>query len=148
VPDRFAIDSNVYITAFRDRDTLDQLKAFLWRGGLRVLVAGVVAAELRAGARTPEQVDALEAVLGAYAWRGRVFGTSYQAHWEAGRVLAAIAFRQKRSADFPHHLTNDALLAASCREAETVLITDNARDFTAIQRHLRGFRFVSPWPLI
>jgi len=38
---------------------------------------------------------------------------------------------------------NDVLIAASCREAGARLVTENVGDYTAVQRHLRGFRFVS-----
>jgi predicted nucleic acid-binding protein len=146
VPDRFAIDTNVYIEALRDRDRLRALQGFLARSGLRVMVAGVVALELRAGVRTPAQASALELLLDAYTRRGQVFGVSFEALWQAGRVLSALAGTSARTGPFPRHLTNDAMLAASCREAGAVLITHDARDFAAVQRHLRGFRFVEPWP--
>jgi predicted nucleic acid-binding protein len=139
VPDRFAIDTNVYVEALRSRERLRALQGFLGRAGLRVLVAGIVALELRAGARTAAQASALEGLLEAYTRRDRVFGVSFEALCQAGRVLGALA-------TFSRHLTNDAMLAASCREAGVVLITNNATDFSAIQRHLRGFRFVAPWP--
>jgi predicted nucleic acid-binding protein len=144
LPPRFAIDSSVYLAGLRDRDRLLELRGFLARAGFLVLVAGVVALELRAGARTPGQARALDDLLQAYARRNRVIGVSFTALWEAGRVLAQLATRERR-ADLSR-LTNDAILAASCREAGVVLITDNARDFTALQRHLRGFRFTAPWP--
>ena len=146
MPDRFAIDTNVYIEALRDRDRMRALQGFLAGAGLRVLVAGVVALELRAGARTGAQAAALEALLEAYLRRGRVFGVSIDALWQAGRVLSAAAGVRAGAGAFPSHLTNDAMLAALCREAGVVLITNNARDFGAVQRHLRGFRFVEPWP--
>jgi predicted nucleic acid-binding protein len=43
-------------------------------------------------------------------------------------------------------LINGVLIAASCREHDVVLVTAHHRDFTAIARHLRGFRAVSHWP--
>lgn len=144
---RFALDTNVYIEALRDRDRLRALRGFLARAGLRVLVAGVVALELRAGALTAAQASALETLIDTYARRGRVFGVSFEALWQAGRVLATLAGSRRPAGSFPRHLTNDAMLAASCREAGVVLVTSDTRDFTAIQRHLRGFRFVEPWPV-
>lgn len=145
--DGFAIDTNVYIGALRDREQLAGLKTFLRRGGGRVLLAGIVAMELRAGARTEAQESALDALLRSYASRARVFGASFEAHWQAGRVLAAAAKTDFRGAAPPPSFVNDAVLAAACREARVVLITNNGRDFTIIQRHLRGFRFIGPWPL-
>jgi predicted nucleic acid-binding protein len=145
VDSRFAIDSSVYIEALRDRARLLDLKGFLGRAGLRVLVAGVVALELRAGARTEPQAAALNSLLDPYVQRDRMFGVSFDAFWQAGRVLCALAPRGTRG-EFPRHLTHDAMLAASCRETRVTLITRNARDFARVQRYLRGFRFTQPWP--
>jgi predicted nucleic acid-binding protein len=145
VAPRFALDSSVYIGALRNRERRLDLQAFLARAGLHVLVSGVVALELRAGARTAAQVAALDDLLDAYVRRDRVFGASCAALWQAGRALALLARRETRDV-FPRHLTNDAILAASCRELGVVLITGNARHFSALQRHLRGFRFAAPWP--
>jgi predicted nucleic acid-binding protein len=38
---------------------------------------------------------------------------------------------------------NDVLIAASCREAGARLVTENVGDYAAVQRHLRGFRFIA-----
>jgi predicted nucleic acid-binding protein len=146
--DSFAIDSNVYIDALRNRDGLIRLKQFLNRAGSRVSFAGIVGMELRAGARTDDQRAAVDDLLRLYDQSGRVFGTSFEAHWQAGRVLASIAVAAKRGSGPPPGFVNDAVLAAACREHRVVLITSNAGDFTTIQRHLRGFRFIGPWPLI
>jgi predicted nucleic acid-binding protein len=42
-----------------------------------------------------------------------------------------------------HH---DVMLPCTVREHDRTLVTYNADDFTRIQRHLRGFRFVAPYP--
>ena len=144
----FAIDSSVYIDALRDRDRMDLLKRFLGRAGGRVALCGVVAMELRAGARTPEQQGAIDALIGAYVHRSRVIATSFQACWQAGRALADLAGRHPGSAAMAATLVADAQIAAACREVGATLITNNARDFARLQRYMRGFRFVDPWPLI
>jgi len=142
VPDAYALDTNVYIRALRDADRLLRLKRFLLRAGMRLRVPAVVALELRAGARTPVHAGAVEALLAPYAQRGRVLVPSFEAFVQAGRVLAALGGRPRAFAwPPPPSVTNDALLAASCREARVVLLTENSADFSAIQRHLRGFRF-------
>jgi predicted nucleic acid-binding protein len=148
VPDLFALDTSVYIRALRDASALAELKRFRKRTGLRLVIAGVVAMELGAGAVSDQHEAAVSDLLEPYAARGLVIPVSYASCTQAGRVLAALA-RQERIdlARAPRSLTNDVLIAASCREAGVVLVTDNSRDFTAIQRHLRGFRFVPPWPL-
>ncbi|MEP7002780.1 MAG: hypothetical protein ABI969_19975 [bacterium] len=147
MPDVYAIDSCVYIPALRNADALAALKQFLRVGRSRVVIAGVVAMELRAGAPTPDHVNAVEALLTPYALRNRAFGASHAAHKEAGRVLSALVARERIVlAQASRSLTADVLLATSCRERDVVLITNNNRDFSAIQRHLRGFRFIPPWP--
>jgi predicted nucleic acid-binding protein len=142
-----ALDTNVYIDALRNRDELDALKQFVARFGTRVWLAGVVAMELGAGALTVPQREALDDLVRPYISRDRVFGVSFAACREAGRALAALATRERvRLATAPPSLTNDALLAASCREADVMLVTRNFRDFSRLQRQVRGFRFVAPWP--
>lgn len=143
----FALDTNVYIDALRDRSELGALKQFVARFGLRVWLAAVVATELGAGALNDAQREALDDLVLPYTTRDRVFGVSVSACREAGRALASLATRERvRLATAPPSLTNDALLAASCREADVVLVTRNFRGFSRLQRQLRGFRFVAPWP--
>ena len=145
--DVYAIDSNLYIPALRSAKELAALKQFLRVARRNVVVAGVVAMELRAGAPSPRHVEAVEALLAPYAERGRVIAGSFAAHVEAGRVLAALVEREQVVlARAPRSLTADVLLAVTCREHDAVLVTRNHQDFAAIQRHLRGFRFVGAWP--
>jgi hypothetical protein len=60
-------------------------------------------------------------------------------------VLADIATREGLTyGASPGWLAGVALIAASCREADATLVTDNHGDFARIQRQLRGFRFVAP----
>ena len=149
MPDLFALDTSVYIRALRDAAVLAELKDFRKRAGLRIVIAGVVAMELGAGAITQQHESAVSDMIEPYARRGLVVPVSYAACTQSGRVLAALARHERVDlARAPRSLTNDVLIAASCREAGVVLVTDNSRDFTRIQRHLRGFRFVSPWPLL
>jgi len=112
------------------------------------MVAGVVAMELDAGATTERHAAAVEELLESYIVRGSMIAVSVDACRQAGRVLAALVRHERMVlARAPRSLTNDVLIATSCREAGAVLVTDNFRDFGAIQRHLRGFRFTTPWPL-
>lgn len=147
MPTLYVIDTNLYIRALRDPNELSRLKRFLLRAGTRLRVAGVVALELRAGTRSDAQRAAVEALLAPYAARGRVLAPSFEAFVEAGRVLAALAERERLAlATAAPSLRYDVLLAASCREAGAVLLTENHGDFTRIKRHLRGFTFGAAWP--
>ena len=149
MPDLFALDTSVYIRALRNADAIAELKAFRKRAGLRLVVAGVVAMELGAGCTSDEHEAAVNDLLEPYVARGLVLELSYESCTHAGRVLAALGRREHIDlARAPRSLTNDVLIAVSCRQAGVALITDNSRDFSAIQRQLRGFRFVAPWPLV
>ena len=140
--DVYALDTNVYIRALRDARQLAVLKRFLVRNGTRVRINAMVALELRSGARTDAHASAVEDLIRPYATRERVVVPSFEAFVQAGRVLSALAEKERLSAAYAPALTSDAIIAASCREADVTLITENTRDFAAIKRQLRGFRFV------
>jgi predicted nucleic acid-binding protein len=137
----YALDSNVYIGALRDREKLARLKRFLIRAGTRVRLSAVVALELRAGGRSPAQADAVQSLVAAYDERGQVILPSFAAYMESGRALAALAAREGTDLSRAASLVADSLIAASCREAGAQLITENVRDFAALARHLRGLDF-------
>ena len=148
MPALYAIDTNLYVRALRNAEELSHLKRFLLRVGTRLRVAGVVALELRAGAKSDAQRVAVESLLAPYAERGRVITPSFEAFVEAGRVLAAMVERERLVlASAPPSLRYDVLLAASCREAGAILLTANHADFARIKRHLRGFTFEDAWPV-
>lgn len=141
--DSYALDANVFIVALRNPARLARLKRFLLRAGPRTRVHAVVAMELRAGVRTEAHAAAIEALIAPYATRDRVIVPSFEAFVQAGRVLSALAMHERGpSASHGLPLAMDALIASSCREASSVLVTENMRHFAAIQRHLRGFRFL------
>ena len=143
VSDIFALDTTIYIRALRDPTRLTLLKRFLIRTGTRLRLNAVVALELRAGARTSAHEAAVGDLLASYATRERVIVPSLSAYVEGGRVLAALGARERVDVSRAGSLVNDVLIAASCREAGARLVTDSVGDYNAVQKHLRGFRFVS-----
>lgn len=145
--DLWVLDTNVYIRALRDRQRLADLKRFRVRARARVWLSAVVGLELRAGAVTAAHAQALDDLLKVYIERGRLVVPSFDAYQQAGRIIATLALKERFAlADAPRSFVNDALLAASCREAGAVLITENTRDFITMQRHLKGFRFRTDYP--
>ena len=145
--DLWVLDTNVYIRALRDRQRLADLKRFRVRARARLWVNAVVSLELRAGAVTEAHVQALDDLLKIYVDRGRVIAPSFDAYQQAGRIIATLARKERFPlADAPRSFINDVLLAASCREAGAMLITENTSDFVTIQRHLKGFRFQMDYP--
>ncbi len=137
----FALDTNIYIAALRDRERLLQLKRFLIRTGTRLRLSAVVALELRAGARTAAQAEAVQALVEPYDERGQVIVPSFGAWVESGRALATLGAREGVNLSGATALFADALIATSCREADVTLVTENGRDFAALQRHVRGFKY-------
>jgi predicted nucleic acid-binding protein len=103
--------------------------------------------ELRTGALPREQAETLEeAVFTPFEKRHRIFTPSANAFKEAGRILAALTKEHLFNLRSPaNSLIRDSLLAASCRENGFVLVT-NDTDYQRIKRHLKEFRYVSPWP--
>ncbi len=146
---KFALDTNVFVDAFRDETFAGALAAFLDQALPTTFLSAVVMQELAAGARTREQVRALEAsVFRPFERRGRVFTPSATAFRESGRLLAELAAREGWAAIHADpSLANDALLAASCRERGVTLITSDG-DFDRFLPFLGRWRHVKPWPWV
>ena len=111
--------------------------------------SSVVLHELLVGATNKEKERQIRRTFAEpFLRRGRVVTPSHTC-WEAtGEALARLAAAGEldRTA-VPRSLVNDALLAASCREAGVTLVTENVRDFEKLRRFLH-FDFVPPWPEI
>lgn len=144
---KFALDTNVFVDAVRDETFAEALAAFLERALPTTFLSAVVVQELAAGARTPEQVRALESsILRPFERRGRVFAPSPRAFRESGRILAELVAREGWGAiHLNPSLANDALLAASCREHGFTLVTSDG-DFDRFLPSLGRWRHVKPWP--
>jgi len=146
---KFALDTNVFVDAFRDDTFADALAAFLEQTLPTTFLSAVVVQELAAGARTREQVRELElAIFRPFERRGRVFAPSTLAFRESGRFLAELAAREGWAAIHANpSLANDALLAASCREHGFTLVTSDA-DFDRFLPSLGRWRHAKPWPRV
>lgn len=144
---KYALDTNIYIDAFRDSVVEASLLRFLERALPFTFLSAVVMQELAAGARTVAQTRGLErSIFGPLVKRQRVFAPTTAAFVASGRILAALAAREGWTAvhDNPS-LLNDALLAASCRERGITLVTQD-RDFDRLAPFVKGWRHVAPWP--
>lgn len=138
---------NCYIDAASDRAELAAWLCFTTWASPHLYLSSVVAAELRAGARTERDRSRLEAeVLGPLVRRGRIV-TPSAAAWDAlGLTLATLCGNEglalahvRRGSPF------DILLAYSCRESGVVLVTRNARDMERI-RSVFAFEYLAPYP--
>lgn len=146
---KYALDTNIFIDAFRDRTAEAALLAFLQRALPVTFMSAIVMQELAAGVRTREQAREMErSVFKPFQRRGRVFAPAIAAFVNSGRLLAAVAEREGWEAIYENpSLLNDALLASSCRERGITLITNDG-DFDRFLPLLRGWRHVKPWPTL
>lgn len=139
MPTKYALDSNLFIDAFRHAESEARLVEFHTRFAAVEYLSAIVALELRAGARRDGDAHRLQRrVLRPFERSGRVFAPSYVTWVEAGGALARLGGTTRA-------FYNDVLLAASCREHGITLVTRNARDFGLIREVLR-FDFIEAWP--
>jgi predicted nucleic acid-binding protein len=144
---KYVLDTNCFVDAARSEAAAAAYEAFVARAAPGLWLSAVVAAELRAGARTARARRVLEReVLSAYLRRGRVL-TPSAASWDAlGTVLATLGTREGLDLkQVPRSFVFDVLIAHSCREAGAVLVSANVRDMERIGR-VFAFEHVAPYP--
>jgi predicted nucleic acid-binding protein len=146
-PRKYVLDTQLFITAFRDPIANDRLQQFHQAFSPFEYLSVFVAQELRAGVKRPQDRKALERnVLKIFARVGRIISPSAGAWHRSGDLLAEMA--RQDGLEIPRvskAFANDILLALSCRESGCVLVTDNERDFRRIRRFVH-FDFIAPWP--
>lgn len=145
---RYVIDTNLYIRATRDAEAAAQLEQFVLAFAPELWVHSVVALELLSGATTAElEFRTRAGFLKPFEERARVITPSYDAWSRAGGALARL-LREKKVSPGPgikRSLVNDCLIAASARDDDFVLITENASDFRLLAGIL-PITHVKPWP--
>lgn len=146
-PRNYVLDTQLFIHAFRDASANEALQAFHRARAPFEYLSAVVAQELRAGIRRPQDRLRLERhVLAVYERAGRLVTPSASTWHRSGDLLAALMRKDGlEPVRVSKAFANDILLALSCREAGCVLVTENERDFSRIQK-LSPFEFVAPWP--
>lgn len=146
-PRKYVLDTNCFVDAARSEPAAAAYEAFVSRAAPGLWLSAVVAAELRAGARTARARQTLERhVLDPYVRRGRVL-TPSAASWDAlGTTLGVLAGREGLDLrQVPRSFVFDVLVAHSCREAGAVLVSANARDMARIAR-VFAFEYGAPYP--
>ena len=144
---QYALDTQLFIDAFRDPTANEALQQFHRAFAPFEYLSVVVAQELRAGVKRTRDRKALERnVLDVFERSGRTFAPSATAWHRSGDVLSDMARKEGLEIGrVSKSFANDILLALSCREKGCVLVTKNDRDFQRIRRHV-SFEFVKPWP--
>jgi predicted nucleic acid-binding protein len=144
---KFVLDTQLFIQAFRNQQANEALQEFHRNFSPFEYLSVVVAQELRAGIRRPQERKRLENnVLRIFERAGRMITPSENAWHRSGDVLAEMGRKEGLEiARLSKAFANDVLLALSCREAGCTLVTDNLRDFERIRRFV-SFEFTAPWP--
>lgn len=144
---KYVLDTQLFIEGFRDREANQALQQFHRLYAPFEYLSVIVAQELRAGVRRPQDRRALEKhVLDVFERANRTIAPSPAAWHRSGDLLADMARKDGLEiARVSKSFANDVLLALSCREAGCVLVTDNQRDFLRIRRFV-PFEFTKPWP--
>lgn len=124
------LDSSVYISAFRRKDTT---VCSLRRWGLEepLWLSAVVLEELYAGAGDREY-HVIEALEREFERMKRILLPNLNDWTLAGQMLYRLATKYNYENIGRARLTNDALLAASAARTGTRLVTANARDFARL----------------
>lgn len=148
MPRSYVLDTNCFVDAARRPELAAGYEAFVARAAPGLWLSAVVAAKLRAGARSARARETLERqVLAPYVRRKRVLAPSV-ASWEAlGTTLALLGEREGLDLhQVPRSFVFDVLIAHTCREAGAVLVSANARDMARIAR-VFAFEYVAPYPV-
>ena len=133
--ERVVIDTNIYIDWFNE----GRHEAVLFRREAVKYLSAVVLMELSAGTFSVRDRRLVKEVTAAFAKTGRILAPTASIYEEAGEVLRRLqAFRGYTMAG-AYGLTNDVLIALSARSIGATVITQNERDFAAIQA-IRPFK--------
>jgi predicted nucleic acid-binding protein len=131
------VDSNVYIDWINQSRHEDVLFA---RDTVKYLSA-VVLMELRAGAFSESDRRLLKRMQKAFEGAGRILTPSRTVFAEGGDVLRRLQADRGYSLKASRTITNDVVIALSARSIGATVVTQNERDYRAIQS-------VSPFGLL
>ncbi len=132
---RLILDTNVYIDWFNT----GAHEPLLFQSDAVKMMSTVVMMELLAGAHAVRDRTRLHDLFRTFRKLGRLLVPSAEVYEDAGGVLrqlqAAHGYRLRQT----HSLSNDVLIALSVRAVGGTVVTQNQRDFLAIQS-IRPFK--------
>jgi predicted nucleic acid-binding protein len=132
---RIVLDTNLYIDWL---NAGDHEEIVLQPGAVKFLSA-VVMMELLAGAFSARDRKHLQGILNTFTKLGRILTPSAAMYREAGDVLRQLQTAQGYDLGTSHSVAHDVLIALSARSIGATVITQNKRDFLAIQS-VRAFK--------
>ncbi|WP_413936554.1 type II toxin-antitoxin system VapC family toxin [Nitrospira sp. BLG_1] len=132
---RLILDTNLYIDWFNT----GAHEPLLFQSDAVKMMSTVVMMELLAGAHAVRDRTRLHDLFRTFRKLGRLLVPSAEVYEDAGGVLrqlqAVHGYRLRQA----HSLTNDVLIALSARAVGGTVVTQNQRDFLAIQS-IRPFK--------
>ena len=129
------IDTNVYVDWFNK----GRHEAVLFQREAVKYLSAVVFMELSAGAFSAGDRRLVREVTSAFAKAGRILVPTVTIYEEAGDVLRRLQQSRGYTMASAYGLVNDVLIALSARSIGATVITQNERDFVAIQT-IRPFK--------
>ncbi len=123
------LDTNIYINLFSNPNSHEDI--LLSRG--LIYLSSIVFMELIAGAHTKKPRNSVQDIGNYFKRMNRIIIPSQSDYERAGEILVRLqrvkGYDLKKCAS----ITNDCLIAASCRSIGAILYTQNKKDFQAIQ---------------
>ena len=141
----FVFDTNVAIQALRSRGEKDRFKSFIRSRRGQVWLHATVWLELQVGTRRDDEQEALDSFVEPFVDAHRVLVPSQDAWRQAGRVLARLADQHGMDVR-GSSIHYDCVIAASSRERDFTVVTNNMADFESIAQYLSKLAFARPYP--
>ncbi len=132
---RVVVDTNIYIDWINE----GRYEAILFQREAVKYLSAVVMMELLAGAFSVRDRRLVRDVTSAFAKGGRILTPTASVYEDAGHVLRQLQESQNYTMASAYGLVNDVLIALSARSVGAAVVTQNERDFVAIQS-VRAFK--------
>ncbi len=132
---RVVIDTNVYV----DWINRGQHEEVLFQRDTVKYLSAVVLMELRAGAVSRGDRRIVQRLETGFQRAGRILTPSQALFAEAGDTLRRLQVEAGYNIRGSHSIANDVLIALSARSIGAVVVTQNERDYRAIEG-IRSFR--------
>ena len=129
------IDTNLYV----DWLNSGHFGEVLFEAGAVKYLSAVVLMELRAGAFGATDRRLVRRLQAAFEKAGRLLVPTGAVFDEAGETLRRLQSERGYNLAASHSIVNDVLIALSARASGAIVVTQNGRDFRAIQA-IRPFR--------
>jgi predicted nucleic acid-binding protein len=134
---RVVLDTNIYIDWLNE----GRYEDIIFRRGAVKHLSAIVLMELLAGAFSTRDRRLIRDITVPFATANRVVTPTVSIYEEAGDVLRRLQHGHGYSMPNAYGLLNDVLIALSARSIGASVITQNERDFVAIQS-VRPFKLV------